>query len=538
LRTHLNQIKELGGLTVAQQPNEAEHDAMPRNAIATGRVDYVLPARDMAKQIAVYWEASRRMRLPDEAAPSPEQREDGRETEHALGEILAHVRAQTGHDFAHYKRATVLRRIGRRLQVNNLPDLPAYVGFLRRHPAEVNDLLGDLLISVTQFFRDRETWHALERDVIPRLFEGKGPDDEVRAWVCGCATGEEAYSLAILLREHAARMERPPHQIQVFATDMDADAIAHAREGSYPDTIAVDVSPERLRSWFVRENGRYRVRKELRETVLFALHDVLRDTPFSRLDLVTCRNLLIYLNHAAQERVFEVFHFALRPDGYLLLGSSESTDGASALFGTVDKQHRIYVRRPVAHRVPFAPTAVPARVVPVVGFVGNASGHAASAARCCRRAGNHDEDHRRGWRRQQWRQRRRCLGGGPAPKPVGDVRGAVRSGQRGPSDLAPVQRGGAVFALLGRRADHQPAARDPSRSAHRSQHRAVRRPRREPGPDPDRARGIGREQFGAPGARAGAHRARADRGAWLLSGAVRGVCGRAGTKRQRHVAKR
>jgi two-component system CheB/CheR fusion protein len=381
----LRQIKEAGGLAIAQDPAEAEHDGMPRSAISTGLVDYVLPARDIARQIAAYWDTSRRMRMPEEAAPSPEQVEEGQHQESALRGILGQLRAQTGHDFTYYKRATVLRRVGRRLQVNNLEDLPSYREFLGSHPAEAGDLLADLLISVTQFFRDSEAWQTLERDMVPRLLEnrrrpGAGPEDAVRAWVCGCATGEEAYSLAILLAEEAERQERQgrPPAFQVFATDMDLDALAYARAGVYPDTIAADVSPERLRRWFTPEHGsnhgsgngngvngaggiRYRIRQELRERVLFAPHDVLRDTPFSRLDLITCRNLLIYLTREAQERVFELFHFALRPDARLFLGSAEAVDGgAGALFAAADKQNRLYVRRPVARPIPSIPTAATA----------------------------------------------------------------------------------------------------------------------------------------------------------------------------------
>lgn len=376
----LKLVKELGGLTIAQEPGEAEHDAMPRSAITSGMVDYVLPARDIASQIASYWETSRRMRIPEEAAPSPEQRDASADAEVALREILSHLRARTGHDFAHYKRATVLRRIARRLQVNGQESLPAYLDYLRRNPVEANALLADLMISVTQFFRDREAWEALERDVIPLLFENKVPEDSVRAWVCGCATGEEAYSLAILLMEYAAQMESPP-RLQIFATDMDNDSIAHAREGCYPETIAQDVTPERLRRWFSREDGQLRVRKEVREVVLFASHNVLSDTPFSRLDLVTCRNLLIYLTAEAQERVFELFHFALRsPDGRLFLGSAESAEGGTVpLFSPTNRQHRLYVRRSIARQAPAISTiaaraagnpraaaAAPARFPPVV----------------------------------------------------------------------------------------------------------------------------------------------------------------------------
>ena len=239
------------------------------------------------------------------------------------------MRAQTGHDFSHYKRATVLRRIARRLQVNSLENIPAYLEFLRRHPAEARALLQDLLIGVTHFFRDRESFHALEEN-IPQLFSGKPRKDQVRVWVVGCATGEEAYSIAMLLCEHAAKLDNPP-TIQVFATDIDEEAILDARDGIFPSTIEADVSPERLRRFFVQDQGRYRVRTEIREKVLFAAHDILRDSPFSRVDLISCRNLLIYLNRKAQDHVFDIFHFALRPAGMLFVGGSEAAGSGNAL---------------------------------------------------------------------------------------------------------------------------------------------------------------------------------------------------------------
>ena len=341
----LKMVKELGGLCIAQDPGDAEFSEMPESAIATGMMDFVLAARSMPAQIQAYRDASRRMRVPAEAAPSPGQSDDSPEAEKALQGILAQTRIQTGHDFSFYKRATVLRRIGRRLQVNGCGDLVSYLDFLRRHPAEAAELLSDLLISVTQFFRDTDAWAALEQGVIPRLFESKGADGEVRAWVCGCATGEEAYSLAILLAEQAERLEHPP-RIQVFATDIN-NVIAQARGGSYPETIAEDISPERLRRWFTLERGRYSVKKELRDLVLFTTHNILRETPFSRQDLITCRNLLIYLNRDAQDYVFELFHFALQPEGRLFLGPSESADGTATLFHPTDEQYRHYIRRPI-----------------------------------------------------------------------------------------------------------------------------------------------------------------------------------------------
>src|SRR3954468_3853884 len=320
----LKHIRAQGGLTIVQDPNEAECDSMPATAISTGMVDWVLPVAEMSGKLLEFVENENRMRLPPEildAEPdAKEQEAPGGETvsdethssedEEAIVKVLADVRAQTGHDFQHYKRATVLRRIARRLQVNSLETIPQYLGFLRTHPSESRALLQDLLIGVTHFFRDHEAFAAIEAHV-PQLFAGKKKDDEIRVWVAGCATGEEAYSIAMLLCEYAQRFDTPPN-VQVFASDVDEEAIADARDGLYPSMIEADVSPERLRAFFVRDHGRYRVRKEIREKVLFAAHNVLRDPPFSRCDLVSCRNLLIYLNAEAQKTVFDTFHFALR----------------------------------------------------------------------------------------------------------------------------------------------------------------------------------------------------------------------------------
>ena len=348
----IKRIKERGGLAVVQEPNEAEHDSMPRAAIATGLVDWVLPVMEMPAKLRDYWRAGERLRLPDEhesrpardQAPAAESNADAKpEDEQALRDTLVLLKARTGHDFSCYKRATVLRRVGRRLQVNGIEDMPGYLAFLRAHTNEAEALLDDLLISVTNFFRDREAFTAIEARV-PALFRGKGPGDTVRVWVAACATGEEAYSMAMLLCEHAATLDRPP-KLQVFATDLHERAIHAAREGAYPETIAADVSEERLRRFFAREHGGYRVKREVREIVLFALHDLLKDSPFSKLDLVSCRNLLIYLNRDAQTRALEIFHFALCEEGTLFLGTSESVDDGSPLFAAADKKRRIYARR-------------------------------------------------------------------------------------------------------------------------------------------------------------------------------------------------
>lgn len=361
----LKRIKERGGLTIAQDPEEAQYDSMPRSAIATGMVDWILPITQMPDKLLAHRHNERRIRLPAEAVELLDEvpQESDEETlahqdESALREILALLRAHTGHDFSSYKRATVLRRIGRRLQVNALENIPAYLAFMRTNPGEAGALFHDLLISVTNFFRDPEAFEALEA-AIPQLFRDKQSGEQVRVWVAGCATGEEAYSVAMLLCEYSLQIEAPPSFL-IFATDLSGEAIQSAREGIYPESIAADVSPERLRRFFTLNNGSYHVRKELRERILFAPHNLLKDAPFSRLDLITCRNLLIYFNREAQRRAFETFHFALRGGGMLFLGPSESADDADNLFQAADKKHRLYSRNALAHPVvPPLPEASP-----------------------------------------------------------------------------------------------------------------------------------------------------------------------------------
>jgi two-component system CheB/CheR fusion protein len=341
----LTRVKENGGLTMAQSPEDAAHDGMPRAAIGTGMVDIVLPAAEMGPRLVEHWNNARRIRMPvDEQvdlAPETDGGDAARQAEKALQEIVALLRTYTRHDFLHYKRATVLRRIERRLQVNRLADLPAYRDFLHNHPEEATPLLQDMLISVTNFFRDPEAFEAFEHYAIPKLLANRQPGEQVRAWVAGCATGEEGYSLSMLLREQVDRQSKPL-DIQIFATDIDERAIATARRGLYAQGIAEDLSPARLQQFFVVEQDQYRIATSVREPVLFALHNLLRDPPFSRLDIICCRNLLIYLDRAAQAHVLEMFRIALRPGGYLFLGTSESIDAVGSLFTAVDKKNRIY----------------------------------------------------------------------------------------------------------------------------------------------------------------------------------------------------
>ena len=338
----LRRIKEDGGISIAQEPREAEYDGMPRSAIREGLVDFVLPVASMPEKLIGIRDASQKIRLPPEGDEPPQGEELN-----ALRDILSMLRIRTGHDFSNYKQTTILRRVTRRMQMRQVPDLAAYRQYVCEHPAELPDLQQDLLISVTNFFRDAAAFDYLGREVLPKLFEGKRETDEVRVWVPGCATGEEAYSLAILLAEQAARMEHPP-RTQVFATDLDEEALGQAREGLFPETIAADVSPERLREFFTYEGGHYYVKKRVRATVLFAAHDILRDPPFSRLDLVSCRNLLIYFNRESQKRVLEIFHFGLRPGGSLFLGSAESADALPDLFAPVERKLRVYRRTALA----------------------------------------------------------------------------------------------------------------------------------------------------------------------------------------------
>ena len=333
----LKRIKECGGIVFAQDPSDAEYDNMPRSAIGTKLVDIVLPVAEMPGKLVSIRQLAEKLKLPEEKHLP--------ETEitlaDAIGEVITLLRIRTGHDFSCYKRPTLLRRIARRLQVHELENVSAYLDLLREQPDEVQALLRDLLITVTNFFRDKEAFLAQEREVVPRLFDAKKSEDAIRVWICGCATGEEAYSIAILFDEFASKLSDPP-KLEIFATDINEEAIRQARSARYDATIVTDVSPERLKRYFTRKGDTYSVSKNLREKVLFARHNVLRDPPFSRLDLIACRNLLIYLNRETQERLLELFNFALRHEGFLFLGSSESAENVPGLFAPIEKKHRIY----------------------------------------------------------------------------------------------------------------------------------------------------------------------------------------------------
>lgn len=346
----LSRIKEQGGVTMAQSPEDAEFDGMPQAAIDTQMVDLVLPVAQMPQKLLELWRNAQEIRLTSDNAPQLHTQPAASEREAAvieqfLHDILHQLRSGTGHDFKHYKRATVLRRIERRMQVTGQPDLQTYYTYLLDYPEETKSLLGDLLIGVTNFFRDREAFEALERDVLPNLFKPVEPGgqarEEIRVWSAGCSTGEEAYTLAMLLSDQL-QVDNNAIKLQVFATDIDERAITVGRNGAYSQAIITDVPPTHLRQYFLKDSAYYRVRKEIRERVLFAKHSLLSDPPFSQIDLIVCRNLLIYLDREVQREILQMFHFALRPGGYLFLGSSESAEACSDLFTPVDKRNRIF----------------------------------------------------------------------------------------------------------------------------------------------------------------------------------------------------
>ena len=338
----LKAVKEKGGLVIAQDPGEAEYDGMPRSAIMTGAVDLVLPVGKIPEILAKYGRqlvlnGARERPAPDDDPPD------------LLAEIIDLLRAKTSHNFSLYKPGTLLRRIERRMALAGADDNGRYLDILRQDPGELEFLAKDLLINVTSFFRDSSAFECLAKEVIPDLVHRHPSDRPLRVWVAGCSTGEETYSLAILFLEAIAAGKRNI-KLQVFASDVDEDAVALAREGRYSESIAADVSPARLARFFTREEHSYRVVPELRGTVVFTAQDVLADPPFSRLDLISCRNLLIYLRPEAQEKVLLLFHFALREGGVLMLGSSETVGSLDDRFEPIAKKQRIY--RQIGHSRP------------------------------------------------------------------------------------------------------------------------------------------------------------------------------------------
>ena len=356
----LRRIKEGGGAAFVQDPKEAEFDEMPRNSIQTGMVDEVLPVGLIPGKIMNYKANLGSVNIPVESGLRTDNQQK------ALQEVLTQLRVSTGHDFSNYKRPTLLRRIERRIYIRNKPDLPEYAAFLQENPEEVKALLKDLLISVTNFFRDRKAFEIIKEEVLPAIFLDKAADSQVRIWVAGCATGEEAYSIAMLCAERTAKMIDAP-KVQIFATDIDDGAIARARDAFYTVNDTADVSSDRLNIFFIKDGTGYRIRREIREMVMFANHNFIKDPPFSHVDMVCCRNVLIYLNHTAQNRAMETFHFALNPNGFLFLGTSESTEGASELYMVFNREQHIFRTREMAFRNTYpVPESIPSlKVEPV-----------------------------------------------------------------------------------------------------------------------------------------------------------------------------
>ena len=328
-------IKEEGGLTIAQGHNGSgpAYDSMPLSAVASGLVDLVLSVEDIGTKLQQY------VRTLDGDAGDQAAIDAG-----AVQDIYAVMRKRIGHDFHSYKERTFIRRVQRRMQVRQVTSLAEYVDLLQQESDEPRLLFRDLLIGVTSFFRDAEAFEALQTQVIPQLLEHADAGDTIRIWVPGCATGEEAYSLALLVREHMLNADIMP-KVQMFATDIDEPALAVARAGRYPAAMLENVSPERLKRFFHQDSQSYVLTKEVRDMCIFSAHSVIRDPPFSRMDLVSCRNLLIYFNSDLQDNVLPVFHYALKPNGFLFLGPAETISRHTDLFAAVDKKHRIFQRR-------------------------------------------------------------------------------------------------------------------------------------------------------------------------------------------------
>jgi len=338
----LKRIKAAGGITFAQDEGSAKYSSMPHSAIAAGCVDFVLPPLDIAKELT---RIARQPRVLRNIAGITEQglSEEGSDE---LNKIFMLLRNRTGNDFTYYKHSTICRRIQRRMVLHKLERLKDYLSFLREHSTELDELFQDILINVTGFFRDSESFDALKKNVFPAIVQTR-KDETLRIWVAGCSTGEEAYSITMALLEYLGD-QAGGTPIQIFASDIDAKAIDKARLGIYPEGIKADVSAARLQRFFTKVPAGYQISKSVRDLCLFAVQNVAKDPPFSRMDLICCRNLLIYLSNVMQKKVLQVFHYGLRVRGFLLLGASESISGSADLFSVLDKKNKIYTKKSFA----------------------------------------------------------------------------------------------------------------------------------------------------------------------------------------------
>jgi two-component system CheB/CheR fusion protein len=335
----LRAIKGEGGMAMVQSPETTEFESMPRSAIATGLVDYILPPAEMPEQLIAFVNQIFGKKTKPHASPQSQKAQS------TLAKICVLLRAKTGHDFSQYKENTLNRRIERRMALHQIERHDDYLRFIQQDANEAHALFRDLLIGVTSFFRDTDAFSALANVGIPRLFEGVPPGGPIRVWICGCSTGEEAYSIAILIQEHMEKLLQT-YRVQIFATDIDRVATDQARTGVFPASIVADVSPERLTRFFTQDpGGSYRIHKTIRDLLIFSEQDVLKDPPFSKLGLISCRNLLIYLNADLQKRLLPLFHYALNPGGILFLGNSETIGDQPWLFETLDRKARLYVRK-------------------------------------------------------------------------------------------------------------------------------------------------------------------------------------------------
>ncbi|MBU4526293.1 MAG: PAS domain-containing protein [Desulfomicrobium sp.] len=351
----LRAIKEMAGLALVQEPASAKFDSMPRNVINAGLADVVAPVEELPVKLLGLMRHARV--VASFATPLEEKTQSG------LEKIILLLRTKTGHDFSLYKKNTLYRRIERRMCIHQIDRIMSYVRFLQENSQETEILFKELLIGVTSFFRDPAAWEHLQENVLPLLVKACPPNGILRAWTPGCSTGEEAYSLAILFKETVARLALESNiKLRIFATDLDKDAIDKARYGLYPQSIAADVSAERLDRFFVQDGNGYRVGQDIRQVITFAKQNVIMDSPFTKLDILICRNLLIYLAPELQQRLLSLFHYSLNPNGALFLGSSESINFSSDLFAPIDNKSRLFRRRDsilTAAKVAFPPSFIP-----------------------------------------------------------------------------------------------------------------------------------------------------------------------------------
>ena len=353
----LRAIKEKSGLAVVQEPSSAKFDSMPRSAIDAGLADIVAPTEELPGKIAAYLRHAPIIVSPAQALEEKEQS--------ALEKVVILLRSKTGHDFSQYKKNTTYRRIERRMAIHQIGRIAIYVRFLQENPQEVELLFKELLIGVTNFFRDPSAWEQLQGEAIPALMAARPAGGVIRAWSTGCSTGEEAYSLAIAFKEALESLKpKDQYTLQIFATDLDRDAIDKARQGCYPANIAADVPPGRLQRFFIQEENGYRVGKEIREMVTFATQNLIMDPPFTKLDILICRNLLIYLEPELQKKLLPLFHYSLNPGGVLFLGNSETVGNFTDLFSPQHAMSRIFRRRESVLRI--EPVGFPATFVPAL----------------------------------------------------------------------------------------------------------------------------------------------------------------------------